>query len=619
MKWLILILAIPVTNLFAEGEMPIIRDAAQGIASNIRDVEVENLLRESSEFQSCRSKYEFKPNQTNAQRTADLQKAEQCIRDQMTSDPKRLKELSDTLRLQDFGLVKGEAISDIQKYFNRKMSKALTGVDPEERDQQKIMDDLKWGRKKVVDQSIFFDLYNTQLTKSALYEVSRFCFQNFRLVTAPANINSFGEYWKDFTPTKYQLSEVTDVGNGKFGVITKPDDKDQIYKDILQGVNVGGQNSMPANMMKEFFQFCGKQIRPLCDEFKKAKVTTGVNQTQASSNSVIADSTTPGATPTATQPTATPANLAGNTTTRGAEACLSLNRLQSIRGAIEDIKKVKDGLKEFEVGPEHMQALFAKEPPRLFKAGEDGAEDIDNLTIGSSKDVLEGTGFKDKNENLDDCLQNNDFDSCKGFITNKEDLEKARQKIELEGTIAREVELERVRKIKDQGKQKLEDYLKENGFFGLAEELKNNRMSEDKIIEEVGKEMEAKKIATIEALNKKLGSRQASEDDPSGLSAAITAGTTESKEERARLAQVVLFNNVITSHLDLTRSDGSSAGQNINAWKREEQDLKGAGVQDQYFQNMAATSSGNSQGASGADEIGGLGLIENILGKPKQP
>lgn len=603
MKLLILILLLSFSNLFASGPIPEIRDVAQGIASNIRDIEVQNLLVESAEFRSCREEYKFEAGDDQAKRTTKLRKAEDCIRKQMTSDPKRLKELSSTLRLQDFGLVKGEAISDIQKYFNRKMSKALTGVDPEEQSQQKILDDLKWGRKKIVDQSIFFDLYNTQLTKSALYEVSRFCFQNFRLVTPPPGGNTFGEHWKNFN-SSIPLADVTDEGDGKFGAIQDSSDKDKIYADILKGVNVGGGNSMDTSKLKDFFAFCGKKIQPLCDDFKSSNVTA-VNQTQANSTSVIAN-------PSSTPPT-TPIR-----TSRGAEACLSLNRLQSIRGAIEDIKKVKDGMKEFEVGPEHMQALFADKPPRLFKPGEDGAEDIDNLTTASSKDILEGDQFNGKNSRLDDCLNApGDFDKCKGFITDKEKLDEARQKIEIEGTIAREVELERVRKAKDQGQQKLEEYLVENGFFALAEKFKNNSLTADAIIEEVGKEMEAKKIATIEALNKKLGSRQVAENDTAGLQSLVSGNIIkDTKEERARLAQVVLFNNIITSHLVLKDKNGNDVGQNVNAWKREEADLKTAGVQENLFQNMKASSSGN--GASGASEIGGIGLIEEFLGKPGQ-
>jgi hypothetical protein len=86
-----------------------------------------------------------------------------------------------------------------------------------------------------------------------------------------------------------------------------------------------------------------------------------------------------------------------------------------------------------------------------------------------------------------------------------------------------------------------------------------------------------------------------------------------------------MFNNIITSHLELTRkkADGTteSAGRNINAWKKEEEALtKDAKVNTSLFANMKATDNGQGTKGVGDDEqLGGAGFIDTLLGdKPKK-
>jgi hypothetical protein len=78
---------------------------------------------------------------------------------------------------------------------------------------------------------------------------------------------------------------------------------------------------------------------------------------------------------------------------------------------------------------------------------------------------------------------------------------------------------------------------------------------------------------------------------------------------------VVLFNNIITSHLELTRKeDKSSAGRNINAWKKEEQDLKNAQIDPNLFSNLKASDDGGNNRV-GNEEFAGDEFIDTFLGK----
>lgn len=609
MKTLIFLLLFT-TPTFATQEVP---EVAQGIATQVKDIEIEDVLKNSEEFASCRNKYKFEASDNQQQRTTKLRDAQKCFKEKMSSDKTRLEKLSDTLGLQSFGLVKGKTVADIQEYFNNKMYKELTGVDPKEESIETKMNQLKFKNKKQIDQSIFFELYKTQLSKNALYEVSRFCFQNLRLNDNYTGTNSFGEHWRNFpfksdpngAPTSDRITkaDVSDSGDGLWGVIKDPTDKNSIYKDIFNGIKVNQGNTLTTAKMKDFFMWCGQLIVPMCEDFRNSsKIKIGDNDTE----SVIADAPKKG-------DPRVQANMSN-----GAEACLSKNRLQGIRSALMDLEKITDKMKEdYEVPPEYMAKLFRGETINLYVPGENGASSLDSLTNASSSDILNGSN--QKFDDAEDCEKSNgDKDKCKNFYADSEEVEKAKVRVELEMTAKREVEMARVRELKAKGQQGLEEYLKEQGMYDLVEKLKEPG-GIDKIEELVGKEMEARKVATIEAIQNRMGKRQSSKDGSQPSAADTMDIVRASKEEKARLAQVVLFNNIITSSLELKREDGSDAGKNTSAWAKEEKELKQANVDTSLFSNLQITTGGGSSSGPAANEqIGGLGLIEKLLGDKSQ-
>jgi len=120
-------------------------------------------------------------------------------------------------------------------------------------------------------------------------------------------------------------------------------------------------------------------------------------------------------------------------------------------------------------------------------------------------------------------------------------------------------------------------------------------------------------------MNKKLGKRQV-QTDPKDPQTKLNANDVkeviqETKEERARLAQMVLFNNIITSHLELKKGDGSVVGRNVNVWKKEEQSLESSQVNSSLFQNIKSSNEG-AKGLSREDKISGFQIIDTLLGKP---
>lgn len=587
--------------------------------SVVKDAQVEDMLNKTSEFTDCRKKNEYKEDDPNA--TQKLKDATDCFKQKLTGkDADALKKLAEDLDLQSYGLIKNKNSADITEYLSKKMTKSLTGKDPDEKDPRKILESLKWEKQKIVDQKVFIDLYTNQLVKGALFEVSRYCFENLELelVTKTGNIET---YWNSKMPmipdpndptgkTEIaNLNGVSDTGSqGSFLNIAPGTDmskKDIVYGEIVKGLSGA---KIDANFHKKFFPFCQSAIKQLCDEFKKSSSVTTV-QTKSVADPNIG---------------ANPNNVANpNTMTRGANSCLTMDRLNSMRIALKNTALVA---KQFEEMGEKKGdfALQMLRNPEIYQKGKGkNEESLDELSNITSSDMLANESQNNLKDLETKCAQPGANDpECDEFLVKSDSLDKAIHNVESEMNLKREIEKARVADLKKNKPKELEEYLKENGMYDLAEEVKKNPNFD--IETEIGKIYDARKLAEIESLKVKVGKRQMSEKDMNALSAQkkadqIVENIKDSKEERARLAQVVLFNNIITSQLELFEKDGkTSIGRNVGGWTKEAQGLKlaGDGIDMDLFDGIQkeADQHGNK---SEDTSIAGSGIIDSILGKPK--
>ena len=125
------------------------------------------------------------------------------------------------------------------------MHKSLTGMSPED---EKNAANLKWGKQKIVDQKVFIDMYTNQLMKSALLEVSRFCFENLEVTGRnKKEKKSFAEYWtdadmevtKDSDGNPQISSTISDASTDSFILLSNRTDatkKQDVIKDIQKGI-----------------------------------------------------------------------------------------------------------------------------------------------------------------------------------------------------------------------------------------------------------------------------------------------------------------------------------------------------------------------------------------------
>jgi hypothetical protein len=352
-------------------------------------------------------------------------------------------------------------------------------------------------------------------------------------------------------------------------------------------------------------KFCQSSIKQLCDVFKN---NTNPNATNPNAP-IIAD-------------TQSRAKNASSTISKGANACLTMGRLESIKSAL---KKSDLVAKQFEeMGPEKSDlALQMVTNPKIYERGkgkdEESLDDISNMTSADMLNTQEQNNLQDLEKTCS--LPGANDPACDEFLVKGDGLDKAIHNLEYNMNLKREIEVARVVDLKRNNSIKeLEEYLKENNMFDLLEKI--TTLSPTDLELEIRRIYDARKIAEIESLKQKVGKRQISDDEynnlkPSDKADKIKNNITDAKEERARLAQVVLFNNIITSQLELQEEGGKSLGRNVGGWNKEKKDLDNnfdASKVENFFGDVISDAEKN--GSKNEDtSIGGSGIIDMILGK----
>ncbi len=561
-------------TLLASGEMDSLnpaQDFKNEIVSSIQEVQISDTLQKSIEFKECRDMYPM-------DKKEDVQKAIECFQKKIANrSGKDLEELSNALGLQKFGLVSSKSQKDLTEYLSNNLYKSLTGVDPATKDLNALVEQMKFGKMKMVDQKVFIDLYKTQIIKNSLFEVSRFCFENLRINDPNRSKNSFIEHWgNDLTKLNgsKDISDppLTDIGSKGFGSFSDTGNKEAIYKTMLEGMGVDQVNKVKA--MEDFFMSCGAKIVPLCNVFRE-KVKSGGD---------TADKT-------------------------GANACLTEAKLQASRKAIADIGKIQ---KEF--SGEDFSTKMLVQISNYNPTNE--TPNIDELTNYSSADILTGglTENKKQQELQDKCIKDPTGPDCEEFITISDSAAKAQHNLDLEMRFKKEVELKRVAEIKNK-EEDLKTYLQENGYLDLLKKIENKEKVD--IEKEIAAIYDTKRMATLDEMKEKIGSRQMTEDeakDSTTKASNIKENAQQSKEERVRMAQVVLFNNIITSNLKLKKKGSDEEpGRNINVLKKELAGLEKSKIDPRLFDNIKVDGESNPTGSF--DDA--AGVIDTILSSTK--
>jgi hypothetical protein len=263
--------------------------------------------------------------------------------------------------------------------------------------------------------------------------------------------------------------------------------------------------------------------------------------------------------------------------------------------------------------------------PKFYQRGKGtGEESLDDITNVASGEILGDTDYKNIEDLEKKCIDSPDDSECKDFLSKGQSLDLAITNVETNMNLKRELEVERVKKIK-KDIQELEAYLSDKGHLELLDKLKKKELTADQIETEIAKIYDARKVAEIEALKLRVGSRQIRDDanvDDSDKERIVKENITKTKEEKARMAQVMLFNNIISSQLQMQKKDdsGKTIGDpiaNTRGWAREAKELESKGIQGDFFQGVQDFVKENSSDQD-SGEIQGVEVIDIILGSKEK-
>jgi hypothetical protein len=469
MKLIFITILLPL-SLFARPEILTDQGLSNGVVSVLKDIEVEGALGRSTEFNDCIGKDQFDPKDSADNRKKKAEKAEECFKNKLAKnkDPEALKKLSSSLGLVKHGLIPSQNRKEITEYLSNKLYKSMTGID---RKAQQTAEMLKFSNRKMIDQKVFVDLYSMHLSKSVIFEISRFCFENFRLAGGLGT--TFADHWSDYFKKGIVPIDFTDEGDGGFGSqdMGETSDTQKAYEAMFNGITAG--KDLDTDKLGSFFEMCANQIAPLCQVFKDVK-----------------DKDT-------------------NPNKKGANACLTEDRLQKIRKAISDTKAIQAQFDNDLTGGAQLSLDNNAQVNHFIPEGENS---LDQLSSVTSHDFLEGGKTDDDYDKLD-CISTPDHADCEKFIQIGDSRQKAEQVVDLNLRLQKEVEMARIRAI---DASSIEQYLEENGYLSLLEKYKAGSLTTDKIEEEIGKAFDAKRVASLDAIKNKLGSRQLSEDELQG-------------------------------------------------------------------------------------------------------
>lgn len=562
MKWLFLILFAPMSWATNPNEMLSDKELSKKFVSLIKENEIDKLIKNTKDFDDCRRNNPYKPDATADQKEQQIKAAQECfvgkIKDKPTKD---IQKLSEQLGLESYQLVKSKNVKDITNYLGDRMYKALTGISENDKRTEAQLANLQFKDRQIVDQVEFFRLYSYQLTKNAMLEISRYCFQNLQNTTRKdITTNNFADHWKDFFNGNPDTT-VSDTGNHNWGDLSGTDaDPSAAYQKIFNSFG-----KVDPEQLGKFWDFCLINMKAMCNKYE-----------------------------------------AGKGQSHGANSCLTLNRLRNIRNAIADTETIQKQMDE-----EGSKGVAIGVSAKHFKA--EGKNSYDNLTNIASSDLLNGKVDQKLSTLATDCQDNPAHPDCDNFIaqggTSSDEMI---HKIDQEMRFKQEAEIARILKLKKDMKDSFKEYLEKNGYFDLAQKEK---LEESDIREFLAREFDAKRVAVTDQLRKKVGSRQVADDAKEEDKAAkIVASAKETQEERARLAQVILFNNIITSNLNLFDIKNNPIGKNTGAWKKESESLAKSNINQSLFQNIQSaidTSGSDTDNKS----VTGTEFLDSIIGK----
>lgn len=585
------------------------------LVSTLKETQVDAQLAESPVFKTCLEQNKLtKEDLADPVASADKIKAKQrtvnqCLKDQLQSqDPKEIQKVSDSLELDKYGLVKNKDTATLINYLAGRIELALYG-------ENECTDPTKFcapKKIKLVDHKAFYELYDAQLGKNLLLELSKYCYQDLRPISITASDGSTRfKDWQTYlslgiiTPKEIEKS-LTDTGYQLPTTNTDAKDAKAVYTDFAKQLQDAGlsNGANGKKFMENLFGVCQQAISVLCQSRMKQSPGTS----DPANNIDI----------TATANAKNSDSARNDNKSIGQKSCVLMTKLKDFRTnkqAIDDITA--------QINNDKNIGGFRVDKTEMYdKGASDPNKSIDSIVSISAKDLIDGgvkaEDIKKSVKDLDqaDCAVNGkpeDPKCASFFYGQKEELAVDMEGQRVQTAIAAENLL--IDKIKSKDED-LKKYLEKKGYFDLLEDLKAHPENGNKIVEDAKEKFKTEKEAVYAELQQQFKDRTLSQTGDNKDTVARTKA--QISRQKQDLGEVILFNNVITSYLGVKK--GKIISSNTKPLQREIEAAKSLNPGLEYFtlaeKDLPPTSSNNQDPDLPSATLVDVEFINQMLGKP---
>jgi hypothetical protein len=543
------------------------------------------------------------------------QRARDCFESQLLGkSDSEIAELADQLSLEANRLIPNKSRKAVTEYFVARIQNALYGAGA-------AGDDRRKRDKTLVDHSVFADLYENQLGKNLLMEVSRYCHHNIipdgkqpKDPKDPVRVIALLKS-TDCTPQlPLHLSlncldkKIEDTGD----VVSTPQSPTAptptIYQEFETAFTVGGSPVSGADM-QYLFTSCMKLVANFCN-FRNICIA---NETAIVAGTTpdlkgFGDINNPGVLSNCPQ-----GSQAMAKSELGKNSCLLQTKIRAFRTNLTALNKTKEQLADMEDRQNDSRALRGADS-KMELHQNTGDSSVAAITTLTTKDAEEigGLGNADAAD-LEQCSRSPEDPKCDEFYyTNAE-----RVRFEQMGQVYDAATIAERRRIEglSSDKDRLKTYLESKGYADLAERLEKGTATEAEIVEVAKTRFASEREAAYASMEERFLDKQRPVNNPSATPVGDELAKRFQSEQR-QLSQLMLYNNIVTSYIEVSR--GSERLTNAATREREVEamrDNSGAvGNSLTFFENLnpGGQSSGSASNDSSSVTVD-MTLIEGIL------
>lgn len=551
--------------------------------------------------------------------------AQKCLSDKFAQiSDGDLQQLSTQLDLENFGLVQGKSRQQLTDFFTERLQSALYGTGATG-EQNKLRDTT------LVDHKVFSDIYESKLSKNFLLELSRYCYQDLLPKNTTGNavsVNSASYYtqWQSILDGRkcYYKNARSALAKDCFptlitdstGEIISSNTTD-IYKafaDALPNAN------SPQELLKGMFNTCTGLIPHICTAYTYCTelAQAGTDQTKKSQvNSRYPEFSS------LNPPFACSSKL-------GEKSCTMQAKIKAYRTNLAALKQTSEAYKTSVASgglQESDQYGYGRQVvanPR-YEAGSVSADrSVESMTTLTSTDLkqINTQMVEQYNEEFtrENCEQNPENKQCEKFFYSDDEVVKF-QNQGLTYIAATEKEKAEIGKLRGDNK-KLREYLEGKGYKDLLEKLNSPTVDENQIIALIQERFSAERSASYNSMANAFEKKQLIEkttDEDKRDKAKTIKETFQSEGERFN--QLLLFNNVVTSFLEV--GSGENARSNSAIFEKEFESIEDGATSDsnalEFFSNLGSGPSGGNSSGPNENVVVDLNYIDQVLGAPAAP